>query len=139
MIPATAVAVVMGRTGIDQLLVASQVVLSIVLPFAIFPLVWLTTNKKIMSVKKPPSDTTILTPGDSPSESFPNTPTASKSEASETGPPEEHDVEASSGDPTEVVDYSNGKIVAGVGYLVWLVIVVANVYVIVMLGLGKGG
>src|SRR5882762_8020361 len=53
LIPAMIVAFAVGRSGIDQLLVASQVVLSIVLPFIIFPLVWLTTSKDIMSVKKP--------------------------------------------------------------------------------------
>jgi metal iron transporter len=95
LIPAMVVAVAVGRSGVDQLLVISQVVLSIVLPFIVFPLVWLTTNKEIMSVKSADSD--------------------------------------------EVVDFSNGKITATLGYLIWLIILVANVYVIVQLGLGKAG
>lgn len=92
------VALAVGRPGVDQLLVISQVVLSIVLPFIMFPLVWLTTNKQLMSVKK--------------------------------------DDETSSG---EMVDYSNGNITAGLGYTIWLVVLVANFYVIVQLGLGKTG
>ena len=48
-----AVAIAVGRPGINTLLVASQVALSIVLPFVAFPLIWLTSSKSIMRVKKP--------------------------------------------------------------------------------------
>ena len=137
MVPAMVVALAMGRSGVDQLLVASQVVLSIVLPFVMLPLLWLTTSKKIMSVKKPESDPTTLTPGGSPSN--PDVPASPKCVSSKTCSQTEHDVEALPGGPTEMVDYSNGKIVAGIGYLVWAVIIIANVYVIVMLALGKSG
>ncbi|KAK0217351.1 natural resistance-associated macrophage protein [Armillaria nabsnona] len=51
LVPALTVAIAIGRSGIDTLLVASQVVLSIVLPFIVFPLLWLTSNRRIMSVK----------------------------------------------------------------------------------------
>ena len=134
MIPAMVVALAMGRSGIDQLLVASQVVLSIVLPFVILPLIWLTTSKKIMSVKKSESDSTVLPIDGSPNH---GTPTASKEAAPKICRPTDHDVEASPSCPTEPVDYSNGKIVAGIGYLIWLVVVVANLYVIVTLAMGK--
>ena len=137
MIPAMVVAIAMGRSGIDQLLVISQVVLSIVLPFVVFPLLWLTTNKKIMSVKKLESDLPASIPSDSPSS--PDTPTPPKFVATKTGSPIEHDIEALPDGPAEIIDYSNGKIIAGLGYLIWAVVVVANVYVIVMLGLGKSG
>ena len=46
------VAVIIGPKGIDTLLVLSQVILSIVLPFAAFPLVYLTSSKRIMRVRK---------------------------------------------------------------------------------------
>ena len=36
-----------------------------------------------------------------------------------------------------MVDFSNGWIVAGVGYGIWLIVVVANVYVLVELMLGN--
>ncbi|KAG8694106.1 hypothetical protein FRC08_008704 [Ceratobasidium sp. 394] len=53
LVPSTLVAVTVGRQGIDVLLVASQVALSIVLPFVIFPLVYLTSQQSIMEVAKP--------------------------------------------------------------------------------------
>ncbi|KAG8726406.1 hypothetical protein FRC12_023430 [Ceratobasidium sp. 428] len=53
LIPSTIVAITVGRQGIDVLLVASQVALSIVLPFVIFPLVYLTSQESIMEVAKP--------------------------------------------------------------------------------------
>src|SRR5260221_5210122 len=46
------VAIVVGRSGVDRLLVGSQVVLSVVLPFILFPLIWCTSSTSIMSVKK---------------------------------------------------------------------------------------
>ena len=131
------VALAMGRSGIDQLLVASQVVLSIVLPFIMFPLVWLTTNKKIMSVKKPEPDLPPLTVGGSPSN--PSISPPSKSMTPEIGGSTEGDIEASPPRTPETIDYSNGKIIASIGYLIWTVVVVANMYVIVMLAMGKGG
>ncbi len=47
------VAIAAGRKGVDDLLVISQVVLSIVLPFITFPLIFLTSSKSIMSVRQP--------------------------------------------------------------------------------------
>ncbi|KAJ7755070.1 natural resistance-associated macrophage protein-domain-containing protein [Mycena maculata] len=52
-VPSMAVAVAVGRPGINTLLVVSQVVLSIVLPFISFPLIYLTSSKSIMRVRKP--------------------------------------------------------------------------------------
>ena len=51
LIPSMAVAVSVGRSGIDTMLIASQVVLSIVLPFIIFPLIWLTSSRTVMLVR----------------------------------------------------------------------------------------
>ncbi len=54
LIPALAVAVAIGRSGIDTLLVASQVVLSITLPFITLPLIWLTSKfSGVMRVRGP--------------------------------------------------------------------------------------
>lgn len=50
LIPATIVAAVVGKDGINSLLVASQFLLSLVLPFVVLPLVWLTSNERVMSV-----------------------------------------------------------------------------------------
>jgi len=51
-IPSMAVALAVGRPGINVLLVASQVVLSIVLPFITLPLLYLTSSKTVMRVRK---------------------------------------------------------------------------------------
>jgi len=64
MIPAMVVAIALGKPGINALLVASQVVLSIVLPFVTFPLIWCTSSKSIMRVAKTPADTVTPTTGD---------------------------------------------------------------------------
>lgn len=45
-VPALVVAVVMGDKAVGQLLVVSQVILSMQLPFAVFPLVQFTSGRK---------------------------------------------------------------------------------------------
>ncbi|KAH9950957.1 smf Mn2+ and Fe2+ transporter-like protein [Amylocystis lapponica] len=87
--------------GISTLLVISQVVLSIVLPFIVFPLIWLTSSKNIMR------EFTIL-------------PAEGVAEAGEV-----------------FVDFSNNKFMICVGWMIWTIIVVANVYAIVSLGMGE--
>jgi metal iron transporter len=110
LIPSTVVAAAVGQSGINTLLVASQVVLAIVLPFVTLPLIWLTSSKKIMSVRRD------LAPTDSG--------------LTETG--------NETTDSQAMVDFSNGKIVTGVGIVIWLVMVAANAYVIITLAMGDG-
>lgn len=106
LIPSMIVAVSVGRAGINAMLVASQVVLSFVLPFIVFPLVWLTSSRTVMRVYSPaPTD----------------------------GVGEEKSVAEG-----EYLYFSNGWIVASIGYLIWVVLVLANGYVLVTLVLGKG-
>jgi len=90
-----------------------------------------------MSVKKSKSDLPTLTADSLPSN--PDLPPASKSATQETGRSIEQDTEALPSSAIEMVDYSNGKIIAGIGYLILAVVVVANAYVIVMLAMGKSG
>lgn len=47
-IPAMFVAVAYGDSGIGSLLVLSQVILSLQLPFAVVPLIWLTSRRSVM-------------------------------------------------------------------------------------------
>jgi manganese transport protein len=47
-VPAIAVAVVAGERGVGDLLVGSQVALSLALPFAVVPLLWLTADRRWM-------------------------------------------------------------------------------------------
>ena len=125
------VAVAVGRSGVDTLLVASQVVLSIVLPFVTFPLLYCTANKAIMSVRRS-RRTEVASDGN-------DTPTVTEL-PSTLRKHESVEVEkAGDGDQGELVDYSNNKLTIAVGVAIWLVVVGANVYVIVELAMGKGG
>lgn len=95
----------------------SQVILSIVLPFIVFPLVWITSsNTMVVKVPRPPPST----------DADPSTPT-------------EGQVVESEEDVDKVVSFKNGWIMAGCGYLIFAVVVVANSYVIVSLGMGTAG
>lgn len=103
------VAIVVGRSGVDTLLVASQVVLSIVLPFIISPLLYCTSSKAIMRVRKPTGG--------------------------------EGESQIGSGDVENAdqwVDYSNGKVAIFIGIAIWLVVVLANGYVLISLAMGHG-
>lgn len=114
-IPSVIVAVTIGRDGVNTMLVASQVVLSIVLPFVVFPLVWLTSSRTVMRVRVPDTST--------------------EAEPQKKDDTEEQQTLAKN----EYLDFSNGWVVAGIGYSIWLVVLVANCYVIVDFVLGLGG
>ena len=134
-VPSMAIAIGLGIPGINGLLVASQVVLSIVLPFVILPLLYCTSNKAIMSVCKTRTEMVVDTP-----EVATLTTIDDLQVPPEVGEPRDRDsstVERAEVDDDEmVVDYSSNKFIIAVGVLSWLIIVVANVYVIVELGLG---
>jgi manganese transport protein len=49
-LPAMLIAIIKGDIGLNQLLIASQVILSIYLPFAIIPLTYFTSKKKVMRI-----------------------------------------------------------------------------------------
>ena len=127
-----AVAIAVGRSGINTLLVLSQVVLAIVLPFIVFPLVWLTSARAVMSVRsdEPPR------PHEEDDKAAATTTTMDGSCESDVDARNEGDVDVE-GARDAMVDFSNGWIVAGVGYGIWLIVVVANVYVLVELMLGN--
>ncbi|KAN0100220.1 Natural resistance-associated macrophage domain containing protein [Tylopilus felleus] len=119
-VPSVIVACVVGESGVNTLLVASQVVLSIVLPFVIFPLVYLTSLSRFMSIKSRSEST-------SPSQPSPDAPSDAVVDRAEA--PEDKTF----GSDDETVDFSNGKIVTAIGYLMCLVILAANIYVLVTL------
>jgi metal iron transporter len=122
-IPAAIVAAAMGGKGLNTMLVASQVVLSVVLPTVIFPLVYLCSRKDIMTVLGPEID---------------SEPTPS--------PILDNGIEERTGDGSEerreTVErrekiYISPKWVTILGYLLTFVVLMANVYVFVQLGLGN--
>ncbi|TFY65925.1 hypothetical protein EVG20_g5164 [Dentipellis fragilis] len=131
LIPSMIVAIAIGRPGIDTLLVASQVALSIVLPFVVLPLVYITSSSTIMSATEPPSP--------NPDAETPKSPVV-KSEADihiqETSPRLPDDTETGSVVGVKMIDYSNGRVMKYLGYTIWLIVVTANAYVLVELALG---
>lgn len=112
------VAIAVGKQGIDALLVASQVVLSIVLPFITFPLIYCTSSRAIMSVRKPRSQSS----GDVSQTSMDTNATPALESAGD-----------------EMVDFSSGKIATTIGSAICLIVIAANMYVIVSLARGEEG
>ncbi|KAI8616505.1 natural resistance-associated macrophage protein-domain-containing protein [Chytriomyces sp. MP71] len=51
LVPAMVVCLVLGDAAVDSLLVVSQVVLSLLLPFAVWPLVYFTSSSRVMTVE----------------------------------------------------------------------------------------
>ena len=89
--PSIIIAAAVGKPGLDNALVASQVVLSVILPIVSAPLVWFTCRSRVMTIKDRDNVTTNM---------------------------------------------QNGWIVTGLAFVVWLVLVVMNVALLVLLGLG---
>ncbi|KAL5495624.1 SMF1_2 [Sanghuangporus weigelae] len=177
LIPSMLVAVIVGRKGIDTLLVISQVVLSIVLPFVMFPLIWLTSSSVVMRVPRPrrpmQSDSSaeldmsddekrretsstseedavdneeyaganILESGDveSVEDEEPETETKMKKvkARSDKAYTETIATPLNVGDETtEFIDYSNGWPLTILSYAIWVVILIANGYLIVTFAIG---
>ncbi|KIW14207.1 hypothetical protein PV08_06988 [Exophiala spinifera] len=95
-VPSIVIAGAIGRDGLNQALTASQVVLSVILPFVTAPLVWFTSRSYIMTVP----DGSGVRDG-------------------------------------AVVNMRNGWIVTALAIVIWLVLVVMNVALLVLVGLGK--
>jgi metal iron transporter len=107
LIPSMIIAIGVGRPGIDTLLIVSQVVLSVVLPFVTFPLVYLTGSRQVMRVRAETNqDDNMASPGDLEN-------------------------------AQNWVYFNSGWLVSIIAWFIWVIIVVANVYVIVTLGLGE--
>jgi metal iron transporter len=102
-VPSIIVAGAVGKSGLNHALTASQVALSVILPFVTAPLIYFTCRSHIMTV------------------------TTGQSEGG-TG---ELNGEAGG------VNMRNGWVVTVFAVLIWLVLVVMNVALLVLVGLGK--
>jgi len=125
------VAVAVGREGINTLLFASQVVLSVVLPFVAFPLIYLTSKEAVMRVQKPPQEAEVVDQTKTEPEQ-----TSAAFEISDLG--ESQTVKTAYQNQIvrsveETADFSNGLMLASLAYVIWCVILVANAYAIAML------
>jgi metal iron transporter len=120
-IPAAIVAAAMGGKGLNTMLVASQVVLSVVLPTVIFPLVYLCSRKDIMTVLGPEIESDTLV-----------SPVLESEERRGEGNEERRETVE-----RRQKSYISPKWVTILGYLLTFVVLMANVYVFVQLGLGN--
>lgn len=111
-IPAAVVASAVGNRGLDTMLVASQVILCIVLPTVMVPLVYLCSRRDLMLVKGPEVSTPELS--DELPQSRPPSPT-----------------------PQLVKYYTSPKWITWLGYILCVVVILANCYVIVQIGMGN--
>ena len=102
-VPSVIIAASVGKSGLNDALTASQVVLSVILPFVTAPLIYFTCRSHIMTVMTRPND----------------------------------DGNGEVDGPSEGVNMKNGWIVMIFAVLIWLVLVVMNVALLVLVGLGK--
>lgn len=118
LIPSVIIAVAVGREGVNTLLVASQVVLSIVLPFVAFPLIWLTSSRIVMRVSLAPCQ-------QHPSLESP------RSEGIETSIMNENKSEIPPS--PRYIDYSNSRFLTTFSYIIGVIVLAANAYAVVTL------
>ncbi|EKM60826.1 uncharacterized protein PHACADRAFT_133651 [Phanerochaete carnosa HHB-10118-sp] len=154
LVPSMVVAIAVGRPGINMLLVASQVALSIVLPFVAFPLIWLTSSKSVMRVKKPRRRGEAGLPHSDVSSAVATAPrdveltlderlSVGEIQQVDAVAPEEKAEEVQfetagvSHDEDDCIDFSNGWLLTTVASVVFVIVLAANLYVIVILGLGR--
>jgi metal iron transporter len=115
--PSIIIAGAVGRSGLSAALEASQVALSVILPFVSAPLIWFTCRAGVMSVWAESE----------PSFEVRNEETDAKGEATvETAPSE-----------GRIVVMRNHWITAGVALVIWGIIVVMNVALLVLVGMGN--
>lgn len=114
----------MGGRGLNAMLVASQVVLSVVLPTVIFPLVYLCSRREVMTVNGPELE---LTSNAVPDVQEEVRPVGQATEA-------ERDGRMS---PRRQKSYTSPKWVTVLGYLLTFAVLLANIYVFVQIGLGN--
>ena len=127
-VPSVVVAAAVGKQGLGTALTVSQVILSVILPFVSAPLIYFTCRAKYMVVPSPASEQL--------STAVPQrTGTGSGDEASR----QISEVERGAGPEQSGggVCMKNSWPVAGLAVMLWLVLVVMNVALLVIVGLGK--
>uniref|UniRef100_A0A060SZS3 ARAD1C06358p n=1 Tax=Blastobotrys adeninivorans TaxID=409370 RepID=A0A060SZS3_BLAAD len=115
-IPCIVVTAAVGRSGLNATLNASQVALSILLPFLTAPLIYLTCLRRVMSVR------TLDT-------------SAHQTQSSQESTAPDKEAEGDSSSAVSIIDMSNNWLTMILGVAIWLFICVLNVYLIVHLGL----
>lgn len=135
-IPCLVISVCLGKNALNKALNASQVVLSIVLPFLVAPLIYFTCSKNIMTTEITRTNEKIET----------DTNSSEKNNMNEDKINVDQDLE--SVEPTignsdgrksiETVNMANNWIISIIAIVVWLFLSLLNCYAIVELGITQG-
>ncbi|KAL9618529.1 MAG: hypothetical protein Q9160_006785 [Pyrenula sp. 1 TL-2023] len=113
-IPSIIIAAAVGQEGLNAALTASQVVLSVILPFVTAPLIYFTCRTRVMTVPIQRHEVT-------------------QQEGADVDGVSVEDAQGGSSG----VSMRNGILVTVVAVLIWLVLVVMNIALLVLVGLGK--
>ncbi|KAI8399406.1 Natural resistance-associated macrophage protein [Nakaseomyces glabratus] len=113
LIPCLAISISIGKEALSKALNASQVVLSIVLPFLVAPLIYFTCNKKIMETEITVKD-------------------------AEEDPSDNDDMQLENGQTRKTVSMANNWVVSIIAFVVWVFLSALNIYAIVQLGITHG-
>ena len=127
--PSIIIAGAVGREGLSDALQASQVCLSVILPFVSAPLIYFTCRSKIMSVWTEDQVAATTLPAVSGQ-------AESKNVSNAVGATEVEQREMSSTTGRYVV-MRNGWLMAACALVIWLIVVVMNVAMLVLVGMGK--
>lgn len=111
-IPSIIIAAAVGRDGLNAALTASQVALSVILPFVTAPLIYFTCRTRIMTV--PAGEAHVL------DEARSDTRRLESVQSTERG-----------------ISMKNGWLVSLLAGLIWIILVVMNIALLVLVGLGK--
>lgn len=117
-IPCLVISLCIGKSALSKALNASQVVLSILLPFLVAPLIFFTCKKSVMKVEVNSADR--------------------NTDESVTQTQDNNTSDLESESKVTYLDMSNNWITTIIAFVVWLFITVLNVYTIVQLGLTHG-
>lgn len=127
--PSIIIAGAVGKAGLSSALIASQVVLSVVLPFVSAPLIYFTCRDMYMKVRAN-RESMVFDDADSinlsPDEEKNDERTTSTS----------MDAQAVAGTEGDSVSYKNSMITTVIAVLIWLVISLMNIANIVLLAMG---
>ncbi|KKY17438.1 putative transporter protein smf2 [Phaeomoniella chlamydospora] len=145
-VPSVCIAAGVGKDGLDTALTVSQVILSVILPFVSAPLLYFTCRSQFMGVEEDVDPTHIdayevslsATSRSRPRTIIPLTTTTSSTQPSNETTQERNNTTPDTETPTRLrVNMKNSLPVSILAVMIWLVIVVMNIALLVLVGLGK--
>ncbi len=141
--PCLVVAASVGRSGLADVLNASQVALSILLPIIIFPILWFTGDKNCMrvplSIRRRASEEPLRFDSSVDDISLHRVDSRSPPGNHQTCTADAGDMDMEEDAEVEYVDMSNSRLTKIVGWGIWAFITGLNMYLMILLGKGETG